>query len=290
MSEYSLDGPPVAGYRDYSLTGPEGKAAHKKGLVDGQWFTPHIERQTLRKLMQRDDYHAARDTVALAAILFVTASISCHFWSEGRYFLFALSFWVYCTFYTSCGDSRWHECGHGTAFKTKWLNDLVYEAASFMVFREPLVWKFSHARHHTDTDIVGRDPEIDARPLDMYNLFIAFFNVQGIRAEAAKIWMHGANGKLSDAEKEFVPAAYRDAVFRQARVWLCIYCGCVIASVMMRSPLPAAFIFMPYTLGAWHFVLTGVFQHASMEQDVLDHRKSTRTVLINPLSSFIYWK
>ena len=49
------------------------------------------------------------------------------------------------------------------------------------------------------------------------------------------------------------------------------------------------YIFLPYSLGAWHFVLVGVFQHASLEQDVLDHRKNTRTVLINPISSFIYW-
>ena len=57
------------------------------------------------------------------------------------------------------------------------------------------VWRFSHARHHTDTDIVGRDPEIDGRPLDMWNLFIAFFNVQGIQGEATKLWRH-ARGQL----------------------------------------------------------------------------------------------
>ena len=72
--------------------------------------------------------------------------------------------------------------------------------ASFMVFREPHVWRFSHARHHTDTDVVGRDPEIDARPLDMWSLGLAFFNVQGIRAESAKLWMH-ARGRMSAAER-----------------------------------------------------------------------------------------
>ena len=42
-------------------------------------------------------------------------------------------------------------------------------------------------------------------------------------------------------------------------------------------------------MGAWHFVLTGVFQHASLEHDVLDHRLNTRTCYINPISAFIYW-
>jgi fatty acid desaturase len=136
-------------YRDYSLTGPEAKRAEEKGLANGQWFVPQIERKTLRRLMQRDDYHATRDTLLLFAIIGGSAYASLLFWQQGSYCLFSLFFWIYCTFYTSSGDSRWHECGHGTAFKTKWLNDAMYHTASFIVFREPLVWRFSHARHHT---------------------------------------------------------------------------------------------------------------------------------------------
>ena len=46
-------------------------------------------------------------------------------WQSGRVALAAVAFWCYCTLYTSSGDSRWHECGHGTAFKTKWKNDVL---------------------------------------------------------------------------------------------------------------------------------------------------------------------
>ena len=154
-------------FRDYSLAGPESDLAVKKGLASGQWFLPQVDRSTMRRLMQRDDYHALRDTAILFSIIFSSGYVSLHYWQAERMYHFALFFWIYCTFYTSSADSRWHECGHSTAFKTKWMNDVLYNIASFMVFREPLVWRFSHARHHTDTDIVGRDPEVDARPLDM---------------------------------------------------------------------------------------------------------------------------
>merc|ERR1712232_1393779 len=247
-----------------------------------------IDRKTLRRLMQRDDYHALRDMAILYSIIFVSGLGSYYCWTRGHYYLFALTFWIYCTFYTSSADSRWHECGHGTAFKTKWLNDVFYHMASFMVFRGPLVWRFSHARHHTDTDIVGRDPEIDGRPLSVWNLFLAFFNYQGIQAECAKIWMH-VNGSLSAPEKTFVPASERFAVFWQARVWLGIYTLAVLVSIAWSSPLPVMYVFLPYSLGAWHFVLVGVFQHASLQHDVLDHRLNTRTCYINPISAFIYW-
>jgi fatty acid desaturase len=71
-------------------------------------------------------------------------------------------FLCYGVLYGSASDSRWHEAGHGTAFRTRWMNDVVYQIASFMIMREPTVWRWSHARHHTDTLIVGRDPEIVA--------------------------------------------------------------------------------------------------------------------------------
>ena len=37
-----------------------------------------------------------------------------------------------------------------------------------MVMRESVVWRWSHTRHHSDTIIVGRDPEIQvSRPPDI---------------------------------------------------------------------------------------------------------------------------
>ena len=278
----------VAKYRDYSLDGPESEAARKKGLASAQWYVPHIERKTLRRLMQRDDYHALRDTALWIIILASSGLASCRLWSQERYGAFVLTFLVYCTFYTSAADSRWHECGHATAFKTKWMNDVVYECASFMVFREALLWRFSHARHHTDTDIVGRDPEIDGRPLTLYNLCLAFFNYQGICATSKSLWVH-AGGNLLAGEKTYVPKSEHAAVCLQARVWLAIYALTIAASFAAASPLPAMFIFLPYSLGAWHFVLVGVFQHATLAHDVLDHRLNTRTCYINPISAFIYW-
>lgn len=86
-----------------------------------------------------------------------------------------------------------------------------------------------------------------------------------------------------------MPSSELVNVVRQARLWLAVYSLVVVLSLLCRSPLPAIFIFVPYSLGAWHFVLVGVFQHASLQQDVLDHRLNTRTCYINPVSAFIYW-
>lgn len=45
-----------------------------------------------------------------------------------------------------------------------------------MTMREANLWRWSHARHHTDTIIVMRDPEIQVkRPADLLKIAGDFF-------------------------------------------------------------------------------------------------------------------
>jgi fatty acid desaturase len=46
---------------------------------------------------------------------------------------------------------------------------------------------------------------------------------------------------------------------------------------------------LPRLYGAWHHVMTGLLQHAGLADNVIDHRLNSRTVLMNPVSRFIYW-
>ena len=109
--------------------------------------------------MQRSDGPAIRDTIIWLAAFAVFGAGGYVFWGTW----WAVPFFIcYGVLYGSSTDSRWHECGHGTAFKTRWMNDAVYQLACFMIMREPTIWRWSHTRHHTDTIIVGRDPEIAA--------------------------------------------------------------------------------------------------------------------------------
>ena len=151
--------------RDYSLTGPEAKQAVAAGLASARWYSPPITRAELKELMRRDDGPAIRDTLIWFAAFIVSGGLGYYFWGSWAAVPF---FVVYGVLYGSSTDSRWHECGHRTAFKTQWMNDAVYQIACFMIMREPEIWRWSHTRHHTDTIIVGRDPEIiSPRPPDV---------------------------------------------------------------------------------------------------------------------------
>jgi fatty acid desaturase len=164
--------------RDYSLTGPLNAEAIANGLANADWYHTPIPRARMKALMQRSDGPATRDTILWIGGLIVTGGLGAYFWGSWACVPF---FAIYGVLYGSSGDSRWHECGHGTAFKTQWKNDVVYQIACFMMVRNPTIWRWSHARHHTDTIIIGRDPEVfTMRPPDLARLAANSFGLLGV--------------------------------------------------------------------------------------------------------------
>ena len=132
----------------------------------------------MKELMKRSDAPATRDTLLWIALIIISAIGAIAFWGTLQVIPFLIFYGV---LYGSASDSRWHECGHGTAFRTTWKNDLVYHVASFMIMRNPISWRWSHARHHTDTIIVGRDPEIALmRPTAIAKTALLFIGVPGV--------------------------------------------------------------------------------------------------------------
>jgi fatty acid desaturase len=275
-----------ASKRDYSLLGLSGKRAVETGLAAAEWYHTEIPRKQMKDLMKREDGPAIRDTAIWLGSMLVSGALGGYFWGS----LICVPFFlIYGVLYGSASDSRWHECGHGTAFKTRWMNDAVYQIACFMIMRNPVTWRWSHTRHHTDTVIVGRDPEIAVmRPPDLFRLLL---NVFGILDAGYAVVDMGRNtaGVISPAEKTFIPAQEQPRAIFIARIWLAVYLATIALAVSLHSFLPLMLIGLPRLYGAWHHVLTGLLQHGGLADNVNDHRLNSRSVLMNPVSRFIYW-
>ena len=271
--------------RDYSLLGRDSQTAVESGLATAEWYHTDIPRKQMKELMQRSDGPAIRDTIIWFAALIVTGGLGAYFWGSWWCVPFFLAYGV---LYGSASDSRWHECGHGTAFKTRWMNDVVYQIACFMIMRNPVTWRWSHARHHTDTIIVGRDPEIGVmRPPDLARVVLNFFGILDSWFAMSDM-VRNAFGHISAAEKSFIPEMEQPKMVRIARIWLAIYVATVAACLWMGSILPLMLVGLPRLYGAWHHVMVGLLQHGGLAEDVVDHRLNTRTVYMNPISRFIY--
>ena len=271
--------------RDYSLTGVETRRAFERGLAEAEWYRPPIDGDRLHELMARHNMRAARDTTLWLGLLVGTGLLA---WFALGSWWAVPAFMAYGALYGGAADSRWHEMGHGTAFRTSWLNDVVYYLASFMLLREPTMWRWSHARHHTDTIIVGRDPEIVfPRPTSRLSMVATFL---GIRVVPPMVWRMGkhAAGRLDDDAKDFVPEDEWTKVIWEARAFIAILVGVTTWAVAAGTVVPLLYIGLPTIYGVWLLVFFGLTQHAGLQEDVLDHRLNSRSVYMNPFFRFLY--
>ena len=277
-----------ARHKAYRLVGGAGERAEAVGLVNAEWYKCAVPRPVMKQLVQRSDARAIRDTFVWYAAIIVSGLLAGLAWHAHSWWAIP-AFFLYGTLYCSPADSRWHEAGHGTAFKTRWMNNVLYQVASFQVFRRATVWRWSHARHHTDTLVIGRDPEIAVpRPTDWLGLILNIFALKHVWNELPKM-VAAAFGRINEDDKTFVPASEWPKVFREARISLAIYVAVIGASICFRTILPLLYIGLPSLYGGWLYLYFGLTQHAGMPENVLDHRQNCRTILMNPVFRFLYW-
>lgn len=275
--------------RDYSLIGGARSAVALdddliEEQVEGTWWSPDIPRKELKAMMKRTDgaalWHFGLWLILLAGSGYLAYLAWGTWWAIP-------AFLIYGTIYSSA-DARWHECGHGTPFRTRWLNEVFYHLSSFMTLREAFLWRWSHARHHTHTIIVGLDPEIQVkRPADLLKIAVDFFYLYSGPPEVWRIIRHAVGLPNSDV-RNFVPAEERARMYWSSRVYVAILAGFGIWSIAIGSFLPMMFVALPRFYGGWLHQLLGLTQHAGLAEDTMDHRTNTRTVYINPVFQYLY--
>ncbi|MCY3897394.1 MAG: fatty acid desaturase [Caldilineaceae bacterium] len=275
--------------RDYSLSGGNRDAVELdgdriQGRLEDQWWKPRLSRRQMREIMQRRDGPGLWHFGLWFLLLGVSAYLA--FISWGTWWAIP-AFFVYGTIYTSA-DSRWHESGHGTPFRTRWLNEFVYAVASFLGIREAYMWRWSHSRHHTHTYFVGRDPEIQVqRPADLVKLLMDFFY---LRSGPPEVWrlIRNACGRPNADVRDFVPERDLKKMYWSSRVHVAIYVAFIVWSIAIGSILPMMFVLLPRFYGGWLQQLLSLPQHAGLGEDTYDHRQNTRTIYVNPVFAFLY--
>ena len=249
------------------------------------WYRPDIPRKELKELMRRDDVKALIDFGIWGMCL--AGSGYAALVSVGSYWAIP-AFFVYGTIYSSC-DARWHDCAHGTAFKTRWLNETFYLLCCLMNMKEGTFTRWSHTRHHTETIMTGLDPEIQVmRPADLRRVLLDFLWIPDA-IQMLRVMVVHALGVPSKEAKEFVPQAEWRKMFWWSRVYLFIYVSMMVWSVWTRIWLPVLFFPLARLYGGWLHQIFSLTQHAGLAENVRDHRLNTRTVELNPVLRFLYF-
>jgi fatty acid desaturase len=273
-------------HSDYRLIGGAGERARRLGLVGADWYKSAVPRSVMKELMRRRDGYAIRDTILWYSLILGAGALA--YLSLGTLWSIP-AFLLYGTLYAGPADSRWHEAGHGTAFRTRSMNNLLYQFASFQVMRRPTVWRWSHARHHTDTLVTGRDLEVQAQlPIHPLGLFVDFIGLKLAPSEFLKM-LFNATGRLSEEEKTFIPEIEWGKVINEARAWVVIYALVAGTCFYLMSLAPLLFVGLPSIYGAWLYNFFGLPQHACLPENVRDYRLNSRTVMMNRGFRFLYW-
>jgi fatty acid desaturase len=277
-------------WKDYSLRDDDPNDARSltrdefEAEVEQAWYSCPVDRKLFKKLITRSDGPALA-FFGLWIVLLVAAGIVA-FYSWGTWWAVP-AFLVYGTLYASA-ESRFHELSHGTPFRTRWMNEILYHVCAFMTLRECLYYRWSHTRHHTHTLIVGKDPEIAApRPPDILGHILDFFFIKDGLAHLIRL-VRNASGDLAEAGKHFIPENERGKVVLAARIHLALILGIIVWCFAVGSILPAMFFLLPRFYGGILCQLFNLTQHAGLNEDIRDHRLNTRTVYLNPVFRFLY--
>jgi fatty acid desaturase len=252
--------------------------------VSNEWFTPKVDRKLMKQLMKRTDRESFINYGIWIALMVVSGMGAYQTWGTWVCVPF---FMVYGVLY-STSDHRAHELSHGTPFKTRWLNEVLYPICGFMTLHEGNYWRWSHTRHHTHTTIVGKDPEIAfPRPVNRVNAALDFFFLRSGPIQIRNICLH-AFGWITPDGQHFIPESERSKVVWSSRVFVLIFAAVIAACAYTHSILPAMFIVLPRFYGGFFAQFFNATQHAGLAENVYDHRLNTRTFVSNPVFEWLY--
>ena len=260
--------------------------------ISNEWFKAKIDKRRLKELSKRSDYEGWKHIIIYILIM-TSLCIAC-IYSWGS-FLFIPLYLAYCMFWGGA-DAIWHECGHRTAFKTRKLNDFFYHIASYMNNFEPVRWRWSHSLHHSYTASV--DPhDFEAEETIFLNSSLIAFILRFIpgynffilhKSLYAEIIKH-AFGIETRVMKECIPEDKKRSCIRSSRIFLILWSLTILSCFVFNSILPVLLFLVPKFF-IFMNVVWGLTQHIGLKEGSKDHRQSTRSVRLNPIFSFIYWK
>ena len=91
---------------------------------------------------------------------------------------------------------------------------------------------------------------------------------------------------ISNVVKITVPKKEINKVVLMSRIYVSLWLLIIGISLFLNSWLPIIMIILPPFYGNTILMICGMTQHAGLADNVKDHRKSTRTVILNPFFSF----
>ena len=180
-----------------------------------------------------------------------------------------------------------HECIHYTAFKTRWLNDIVGNYCGLVIMLPNRFFRYEHCDHHTYTQQNNADPEMIPLPKSIFGYLFYLSSIPYWRAKFKELAMHCA-GILTDSEKKFTPKTeYKKLIF-EARAMAAFYLVIIGYCIATHWWAPVWYWWLPVVLGEPVMRAIRMTEHVGRPA-VKEMKVNTRSNLTNPIMRFLCW-
>ena len=272
------------------------------------WYRCKTPPGLLRELSRRSDAQGWYQAGGHLALFIFTGSLVFAFWSRELWLAFLLSLSCHGTVTSFFRGIAPHELGHGTVFKTKWLNKVFLYLFSLIGWWDHFDYASSHTYHHRYTLHPEGDREVllPQAPTLASTFMLQMFTLnlltppgrsisRGGLVSSVILTALGAFG-IDPASREWARALHLDQPeeHHNSVLWsraLLLFHGSIMVIGLVSGLWVLPLIFsVSVFIGNWLGYFLGLPQHCGLRDHTSDFRKNTRSMKLNPLFDFLYWR
>ena len=274
-----------------------------------KWYRCPVEPATLRRLMQRSDLQGWLQAGGHLLLFLATGTLTYLLFANGIWLGFALALIAHGTVGAFFKGLATHELGHGTVFRSKWLNRAFLRLFGLISWNNHHIYGVSHTYHHRYTLYPDGDRElvlpqnpmlklIDLAQLFGFMLWRGHSGLIPVLLHTIKIARGDfrTSSTFGTQDETWVYDIFADLPEdrRKATNWarlLLLFHGAVIAAAIVFQwwLLPVLVTLTGFYAKGWTLVV-GLPMHCGLRDNVPDFRKCVRSITLDPISTFLYWR
>lgn len=260
-----------------------------------QWHKLDFDQNELKPFFVRTNYEGSINLALHFSLLIVTGLISFFLSENGFYLLSFIALLLHGFIYSFLGYAGLgHELFHNTVFKNKKINLFFFKLVSRLTWNNHIYFKESHKVHHSHTLHSNIDYEVTLPQeslLKKWYSMIVFDYYLFIRSLKYLLENSFDIVKGGFGEEHFQKGTNqrKDLVLEARKVLLIHFLFIVIFMYFGLWQLIFLVSLAPFFFTIVNRLLSQA-QHFGMNSNVNNHLENSRTVILNPFLSFIYWQ
>ncbi|MDE2701729.1 MAG: fatty acid desaturase [Chloroflexota bacterium] len=276
-----------------------------------EWYRSPIDRTVLKELSRRSDLQGWIQAGGHLALFALTGALTYFFWWQHIWIGFFVALFLHGTIGSFFVGTNPHELGHGSVFRTKWLNRWFNYVFCMLAWYDPFDYNVSHTFHHRYTLHPEGDREVllPLKPTVGKFFLVQLFTVNVFTQPGRTLakggllstiiftvrTAFGVHGPMKIPSHEWLKAIHADQPkeFRKSIVWArwqLVFHGAILVFAIATGQwvLPIILSLFPF-IANWATYFVGLPMHCGLMDKTPDFRKCVRTITIPWPLEFIYW-